>query len=289
MINLINVLLQQVQAGDGVLVAVICILALWIGTRLVVWRRTGMRGGRIDALAKLSWQIGSVLGLEQAYEFTRGQIPHETDVALLNAYRLLDLEWYHGFFVESRIERFFLPFHLLMKGIDLFYIIGHVFVTIGVLIWIYTRHRERYPLVRNLLMVTTAIALVAFYLYPTAPPRMLGNYGFVDPLQSNHLVGAGGSQPGSYTYNPYAAMPSLHVAYAIVVSWVAFLANRQIVLRVLAVLYPVVMAATVIISGNHWLLDVAGAVITVLAARLILLGITRGQSALRWFSVGTPA
>lgn len=129
--------------------------------------------------------------------------------------------------------------------------------------WIYLRRREHYAFVRNLMMLTTAVALVAFYLYPTAPPRMLGNYGFVDPLQLHHLVGDGGAQPGSYTYNPYAAMPSLHVGYALVVAWGLFAAERKLWIRVAAVLYPVLMAATVIISGNHWILDVAGAVVTV--------------------------
>jgi membrane-associated phospholipid phosphatase len=103
---------------------------------------------------------------------------------------------------------------------------------------------------------------------------MLGNYGFVDPLQLHHLVGDGGSQPGSYTYNPYAAMPSLHVGYALVVAWGLVVAERKTWIRVAAVFYPVVMAATVVISGNHWILDVVGAVVTVIVAGLCILAVT---------------
>jgi membrane-associated phospholipid phosphatase len=160
-----------------------------------------------------------------------------------------------------------------MSAIDAFYVLAHVAVTIGVLVWIYLRHREHYPFVRNLIMLTTTVALVSFYVYPTAPPRMLSNYGFVDPLQLHHLVAAGGAQPSSYTYNPYAAMPSLHVGYALVVAWGVFIADRRLWVRGLAAVYPFAMGAAVIISGNHWVLDVVGAFATVLASGVALLAI----------------
>ncbi len=258
------------------------IFAAWV-VHLV--RRTPQNSWPMKYI-RFAWQIGAILGLEQAYEFTRGQIPHETDVALMNAYRVLDLEWSHGFFVESRIERFFLQFGGVMSAIDVFYIVCHVTVTIGVLVWLYFRRPAYFPFARNLLMATTAIALVAFYVYPTAPPRLLSNYGFVDPTVLYHLVSQGGAQVSSYTYNPYAAMPSLHVGYAIVSSWGIFIAVRHRIIRTLAVLYPFTMAAAVIISGNHWVLDVVGAGITVLLARLVLYSLSGGREAVgQWLAV----
>lgn len=268
-------LAHQIETGDGVLAAFLVLLASWAVCGVAIRFRVLPRNGWGDKYGSAAWQIGLVLGLEQAYEFTRGQISHQPDVALMNAYSLLGLEWRHGFFIEYRVEQFFLHFHALMTTIDLFYVAAHVTVTIGVLVWIYTRHREHYPFVRNLMAVTTAIALTAFYLYPTAPPRFLWNYGFVDPTITNHFVAQGGAQPGSYTYNPYAAMPSIHVAYAMVASWGVFVTTRRWWIRVIAALYPVVMAAAVVISANHWLLDVAGAVVTVVLARLILLAASR--------------
>jgi hypothetical protein len=262
---------RQISAGDGVLLAALALLISSAAGRLALFLHHPYAGRRVAWYTRAAWQIGSLLGLEQAYEFTRGQIPTMQEAAFIHAYRVLDLEWRHGFFVEQRLQAFFLHFHLLMSAIDLFYVIGHVGVTIGVLVWIYVKHRDWYPFARNLIVLTTAIALVAFYLYPTAPPRFLPNYGFVDPAVSNHLVDAGEAQPGSYTYNPYAAMPSLHVGYALVVAWSAFLADRRVWIRVLSALYPVTMAAVVVISGNHWLLDVAGAFATVILAQVILL------------------
>jgi membrane-associated phospholipid phosphatase len=267
MIKSLGALVHQVQSGDIVLVLALFLVSSSLACGVLLISRAVGRNSRLDKYRKFAWQIGALLSLEQAYEFTRGRItPNTPDIALLHSYRLLDLEWKYGLFVEQRLERFFLQFQPLMNAIDLFYVLGHLVGTIGVLVWIYLKRREHYPFVRNLMMLTTAIALVAFYVYPTAPPRMLGNYGFVDPLQLHHLVGEGGAQPGSYTYNPYAAMPSLHVGYALVVAWGLVVAERKTWIRAAAIIYPVVMAATVVISGNHWILDVVGAVITVAVA-----------------------
>lgn len=264
MIDSLGALAHQIESGDVILVVALVLVSSSLVFLILLSRHVVAAGGRIDQYRRFAGQIGAMLSLEQAYEFVRGRISPDTpDVALLHSYRLLDLEWKHGLFVEQRLERFFLQFQPVMNVIDLFYVLGHVVGTLGIIMWIYLRRREHYAFVRNLMMLTTAVALVAFYLYPTAPPRMLGNYGFVDPLQLHHLVGDGGAQPGSYTYNPYAAMPSLHVGYALVVAWGLFAAERKLWIRVATVLYPVLMAATVIISGNHWILDVAGAVVTV--------------------------
>ncbi|MDQ2742006.1 MAG: phosphatase PAP2 family protein [Chloroflexota bacterium] len=283
MTNLVDVIVRQLDSGDVVLALVMALLSSFAIARVV----QGV-GGRAVAMwseryAQLAWQLGALLGLEQAYEFTRGQIPHESDIAFINAYRVLDLEWSHGLFVEQRIEHYFLQFGTVMSAVDLFYIVAHVGVTIGVMAWLYTRRREHFPFLRNMLMVTTAIALVAFYVFPTAPPRLVTNYGFVDPVVLHHFVGPGGAQPGSYTYNPYAAMPSLHVAYAMVSAWSLFLAERQFFVRISAILYPFAMAAVVIISGNHWLLDVVGAAVTVLLAWIIVGVGTHGIAALRYW------
>lgn len=274
MTNPIVFLSHQLQTGDVVLGMVLVLLASYMAIHLLWFARVMPPRRWSQRFAAFAWQIGAMLGLEQAYEFTRGQIPHETDIAMLNAYRVLDLEWRHGFFIESRIERYFLHFHTVMNAVDLFYVLAHAGVTIGVLAWIYLRRQEKYAAVRNLMMMTTAIALVVFYVFPTAPPRLLPNYGFVDPLLAHHFVGPGGSQPDSYTYNPYAAMPSLHVAYAIIVAFGLITSVRNLAARSIAIAYPFAMAAAVVISGNHWLLDVVGAALAVGLSGLFLVALS---------------
>jgi hypothetical protein len=277
----IHVVVHQLRSGDAILAIALGLLALSAAWACLIGLGRLGRGGWPEKIAGLSWQLGALLGLEQAYEYTRGQIPQQQDVAILHAYRVLDFEWKHGLFVEQRLEHFFLQFHLLLSAINLFYILSHAFVTIGVLAWIYITRKECYPFARNMFIVTTGLALVAFYVYPTAPPRLLPNYGFVDPTVLYHLVSEGGAQPGSYTYNPYAAMPSLHVVYAIVIGWAAFRASRRFYVRALSATYPVAMAAAVVISANHWLLDIAGAVVTVLLAWAVLFGLGRLQAVVR--------
>lgn len=276
----LSALAHQLASGDVVLAIALFLLASWVGYRLLQLGKIVARSTLGDRYGQFASQVGTLLLLEQAYEFTRAQIPYRTDIALIHGYRLLELEWRHGFFVEPRLERFFLQFHMLMNAIDVFYVLGHLLVTTGVIIWIFFWRRQHYPFLRNLIVITTAMALIAFYLYPTAPPRMFPNYGFVDPLQLHHIVSEGGAQPDSYTYNPYAAMPSLHVAYALVVSWSLFLAERNVWVRFLAVLYPLAMSAAVVITANHWLLDVAGAFVTVALASLVVLAIVLLQTLL---------
>ena len=276
MTNPVSLFLHQAALGDYVLVAVVVLLAFCALCACLRLARGGLPGP-VDATAKLAWQMGIILGLEQAYEFTRGSFSHQPDIPIVHAYRLLDLELSHHIFVEYRVEQFALHFKLVMSAVDLFYVIAHVAVTIGALLYLYVRRREQFWFTRNLLIVTTGLALIGFYVYPTAPPRFFSNYGFVDPAVVNHLVGEGGAQLGSYTYNPYAAMPSLHVGYALVVACGLFLAERRRIVRALIALYPVAMTFVVISSGNHWLLDVLGAVLTVVVSAMIvvLLGYLR--------------
>jgi len=281
--TIVQALIHQLMTGDVILAVALVSL---VTAPLLRLARPPVR-----RYSRFAWQIGVLLALEQAYEFTRGLFVYNKDIgdiADLNAYRLLDLEWSHGLFIEQRLEHFFLQFGTIMDAIDIFYIVGHVGVTIGILVWLYFRRPQVFPYVRNLLMLTTAIALIVFYVYPTTPPRMLFQYGFEDPLQLHHLTAAGGAQPGSYTYNPYAAMPSLHVAYAICVAIGFFLAERR-GWRFFAPAYPVAMAATVLISGNHWLLDVVGAVVTVGVAAGVLALWSRSMNWVRRSQGTVPA
>src|SRR5947209_13729378 len=114
-------LVHQLQSGDVVLALALTLL-ITAGIAAIASIAHARRTGWWTAYAKFAWQLGALLGLEQAYELIRGEIPQQTDIAMLNAYRLLDFEWGHGFFVESRIQHFFMQFRDFMIGVDLFYI-----------------------------------------------------------------------------------------------------------------------------------------------------------------------
>lgn len=280
---------RQIEAGDVVLVLLLFLLATAAASWVSGLGGLQLFGRHTSRIQRFAVNIGALLALEQAYELARGQVPYSRDVAFLHSYAVMDFEWRHGFFIESRLEQFFLQFRPLIDAIDVFYAVGHAVGTIGVLVWLYIFRRSFYGTFRNLFMVTTALALLVFYLYPTAPPRMFANYGFTDPEQMQQLVAAGGAQLNSYMYNPYAAMPSLHVAYAVIVGLALIVAGGGRVWRVLGACYPVAMAATVLITANHWILDVVGACFTVALAWGLLHGMRRLRNLSQWASPARAA
>lgn len=141
----------------------------------------------------------------------------------------------------------------------------HYTVTPAVLVWLHRRHPTEYQPARTALVGATLLGLVGFWLYPTAPPRMLAHDGFVDTLAQFSRWGwwsTDASAPkgmGGLT-NELAAMPSLHVGWAVWVGWYVYRHAKSQVARALAIAYPVGTALVVMGTANHYLLDVvAGA------------------------------
>lgn len=177
--------------------------------------------------------------------------------------------------VELGVQHAALHSSALVRAMDIFYGSFHFLATCAVFVGLTLRAPAGVFLrARNLIAVTTALALIGFALYPTMPPRLLPvQYGYQDTLAT---VG------GLWSYNhgvvehisdPFAAMPSLHVAWA---TWCAVAlglvwTGRRA--RLLLALYPVVTSIIVLVTGSHWLLDIAaGEAVLVLAWGLVRLG-----------------
>ena len=276
-------LLDDIAQGDYLFVVALVLLASWGTWRLYNRFYAGDRPAWHPRFFGLVLQIGMTLMLERLYEFSRAHVAvaQMTAVAYSNGYKLLDFEIGHGFFVEQRLQQYFLPDNLLMHAVDGFYAFAHLFVTLGFLIWLYVRRNDAFAFVRNVMYIATGIALVVYMTFPTAPPRLFPNFGFVDPSQALGLTQRGGAQLTQYTYNPYAAMPSLHLVYALIVGVSLVVLGRHLWLRILGGIYPVIMLAVVLISANHWILDAVGAVVTVALASGILLAAERTVSMVR--------
>jgi hypothetical protein len=152
-----------------------------------------------------------------------------------------------------------------------FYATLHFVITPGVLLWTYRRHRGDYARARTVLALITAAALIGFWRFPTAPPRLLIGAGFHDTLA--HFAGWGwwgsdASVPAAATAiaNQYAAMPSLHVAWAAWCGATLFTLTGRRWIKSLAVAYPVLTTLVVLGTANHYLLDVlAGAALWAVA------------------------
>jgi len=158
------------------------------------------------------------------------------------------------------------------------YSLLHYAVTPVILVWLRRRHAGTYVQARTALVAATLLGLVGFWLFPTAPPRMLAESGFVDTLAHFSRWGwwsTDASAPkglGGLT-NELAAMPSLHVGWAVWVGWYTATHARHRLTRITAIGYPIVTSVVVVATANHWWLDVfagaalVGAAIAVVRAR----------------------
>ena len=211
----------------------------------------------------LSWwrELLFVVVLYVAYEFTRGLHQGGLDKALANGRAILHWEQVTNLDPEQFLNQALSHMTWLAVLAAYFYSTMHYVVTPGVLIWMYRRHADHYRVARTSLAIATVSGLVGFYLAPTAPPRLLEGSGIADTLEDVSHWGwwsGDGSVPRGLggLSNQFAAMPSLHVGWAI---WsgvlLAMYASRRWV-RVLGILYPLTTSFVVMATGNHYLLDV---------------------------------
>ncbi len=178
-----------------------------------------------------------------------GYKPFGDATKIINFERLLHV------FVEPSIQAWTLKAHWLTVIADFTYLNAHYLVTIGAVVFIYLRRNQSFYFVRNMFMIAMAIALVGYAVYPTAPPRLLPEWGFTDTIQqfTGITVERGA---GSALLNLYAAVPSMHVCFALMVGVPMSLLVRRWPAKLAWRLYPVVITFVVVATGNHYLTDV---------------------------------
>ena len=145
------------------------------------------------------------------------------------------------------------------------YVNSHFVVTTTFLVWLYIARNYAFYYVRNMFMVAMGLALVGYVAFPTAPPRFLPEWGFTDTVAA--FVGDAASQSANVLYNPFAAVPSMHVAFALMIAIPAIKLVRHTALKVLWALYPAVVTFVVVVTANHFWLDAAlGALVAAVSA-----------------------
>jgi membrane-associated phospholipid phosphatase len=210
--------------------------------------------GPVDALR----QIAFFLGCYMAYRYTQGAIddPIGTATSFSNARDLIGIEQATGTFVEPSIHQFFRDIGPARDFAALLYMNAQTMIVSAALLFIYFRHNSSFYFVRNMFLFAMAIALVCYAAFPTAPPRFfLAEYGFVD-IVSNIT----GVRPGSNVndlFNPYAAVPSMHCAFALMIAVPLAKLSKHKVTRIFWTCYPAIMVWCVIVTANHWWLDAA--------------------------------
>jgi len=218
--------------------------------------------GGSDALVQLSlFVMADIL-----YETVRGVAESNPAVAFSNARAIVDFEQSTGLFFEQGLQAWAMGQRVLIDMANFMYVNSHFVMTTGALVWLYLRHNDRFYFVRNMFMIAMGLALVGYVLMPTAPPRFFPELGFVDTI-AYYVNVKHDSGLVALFFNPYAAVPSMHVAFALMISIPALLVVRSRVAKVLWAAYPVVVTFVVIVTGNHWFMDaVAGAFVAAAAA-----------------------
>ena len=217
--------------------------------RLLRWRRP------------VWWQEIAIVAFGYwVYTLGRNAIPEQQSVAFRHGRSIQHLQQWLHLDWELSINRFVARNEWLAQLVDYYYATLHFFLTIGVMVWLFLRRSHVYRGARTVLVATTMLGLLGFYLYPTAPPRLLPQYGYVDTVIKFHTWGSLADPNIAEHSNQFAAMPSLHVAWATWCGIAIFRCARRRWVGALGLLYPVGTLIVIIGTANHFLLDAVGGV-----------------------------
>jgi hypothetical protein len=213
---------------------------------------------------KLRWwrEVLYVVAFYAVYSFIRNAGTGQDHVtqAFHHAQHVIRIERVVGLYHEETIQEWFLGWHGFIRFWDIYYGSFHFIVTAGALVWCFRVRPDRYPLWRNTLAATTALALIGYAFYPLMPPRLLPHsYGFVDTLARYGGLWSFDSGTMKAVSNQYAAMPSMHAGWSmwcVLVLWPATEGRRWA--RVLLCLYPVATLFAIVVTANHFWLDALG-------------------------------
>jgi PAP2 superfamily len=230
-----------------------------------VWRLSGrwLPNGWLDAIRQLALFAGAYY----LYRIVRGFVDGQAGLAFENARTLVDLERSLGLFFEPGLQGWARGEEWLLWAANWMYVNSHFVVTTTFLIWLYIARNHAFYYVRNMFMVAMAFALAGYLAYPTAPPRFMPEWGFTDSVAT--FVGEGAENSANALYNPFAAVPSMHVAFALMIAIPAFFLVRHRVVKALWAVYPAIVTFVVIVTANHFWMDaVLGAMVAAASASL---------------------
>jgi hypothetical protein len=217
--------------------------------------------GWLDALRQLVLFAGAYY----LYRLVRGAVDGQVTVAYEHARQIVDAERTLGLFFEPGLQNWALNNQWIVDAANWSYINSHFLITTTFLIWLYLARNASYYYVRNMFMVAMGLALALYIAYPTAPPRFMPEWGFADTVTD--AVGYGAANNANLLYNPFAAVPSMHVAFALMIGIPAFKIVRPVALKVAWALYPVLVTFVVLVTANHWWFDAAlGAAVAAVSA-----------------------
>jgi hypothetical protein len=211
---------------------------------------------------RLAGELLVVAILVLAYDRIRDLARARPTLAINDAWQLLHFERSLNIAVELATNQWLAAHRLLAYVGSWYYQVAHLGITLSLLFYCYLRHPSVYRPARRALVGINALALVVFWCYPVAPPRLLPSGEFVDIAVRTGVAHA----TSTSAPNPYAAMPSLHTGWAMWVFIVGFSVARALWARLLFVLHGLLTVVVIVATGNHYLLDVVGGIAVALVA-----------------------
>jgi membrane-associated phospholipid phosphatase len=214
--------------------------------------------------ADLGLQFLIWFGFLGAYQIARGMADRDPTIAFANGWKVIDIEQRLTGLSELTLQGWTQSSALLETLVSWTYW-NSEFTVIGLaLLWVYLRRNEAFTRFRNTLLLANVVGLIGYVLIPVAPPRMFESIGFEDTLAQfaglNH-----GSGLIEFASNPYAAMPSLHAADALIAGVILASVVRRPIFKLIWLLWPAWVWFAVMATGNHFWLDVLAGIVLAVA------------------------
>jgi hypothetical protein len=223
-------------------------------------------------------QIALFCGAYWLYRFVRGLVDGRAAAAFDNARELIQLERSLNLFIEPTVHAWASAKPAVIDFASWMYVNSHFTVTVLTLAYIYMYRNASFYFVRNMFMVAMAIALLGYGLYPTAPPRFMPEWGFQDSVAD--FTGVTADSPTSNVlFNPFAAVPSMHVAFALMLGLTMAKMVRPRWARALWLVYPGIVTFVVVATANHWWMDALLGALAAGISAYVALGIARARPA----------
>ena len=213
----------------------------------------------------LARQILLFCGAYWLYRLVRGQVDGRAAVAFDNARELIAIEQSLGLFVEPSVHAWAEAIEPVIDVASWMYVNSHFTITVVTLAFVYLRRNDAFYFVRNMFVIAMGLALLGYVAFPTAPPRFMPEWGFTDSVADFTGVAAD-SASADLLLNPFAAVPSMHVAFALMLAMPMSRMVRSRAARAAWIVYPAVVSFVVVATANHWWLDAFLGVLVALAS-----------------------
>jgi hypothetical protein len=231
-------------------------------------------------------QLGFFVLAELSYEAVRGLADGAREQAFVNGANVISLEKSLHTFFEPSLQSVFINHGWVIDFANYMYMNSHFVVTTTFLVWLYLFRNKNFYFVRNMFVVAMALAIVGYALVPTAPPRLFPQEGFVDTItdfaQVNHDSGL-----VKLFINPYAAIPSMHVAFSTMIGVTGVLVARHKLSKIIWAAYPVLVFWVVVVTANHFWIDGAAGLLVATLAMLAATSLARARPAVWSFRPAT--